>query len=220
MDAQPKKTPRRVIVFIDSANLYQDLRRAFCSQPLRPTDGQFAPMKLAQLLATRGPDYEDWALAEVRLYAGRASAIKEPRTAAAADKQIAAWHAAGVIVRDRPLSYVGWPKLPPHQKGVDVELAVDVVRLAAVDKTYDVGIMVSTDTDMLPALEAIEALRAKGGPRVDVVSFQGLRKRLRLRDARAQQPHCIVLTPADYVNVMDPTIYAPRRKPGKNPRSN
>lgn len=108
-------------------------------------------------------------------------------------------------------------RLTATPKGVDVELAVDVVRLAAVDKTYDVGIMVSTDTDMLPALEAIEALRAKGGPRVDVVSFQGLKKRLRLRDARAKQPHCIVLTAADYVNVMDPTIYAPKKKAATPP---
>lgn len=116
MDAQPKKTARRVIVFIDSSNLYQDFRRAFCSKPLRPTDGQFDPIKLAQLFASRAPEYEEWTIAEVRLYAGRAAAIKEPRTAAAADKQIAAWRAAGVIVRDRPLSYVGWPALPPHQK--------------------------------------------------------------------------------------------------------
>lgn len=210
-DQQSERTEKRIIVFIDVGNVYQDLRRAFCVPPLRPTDGQFDPRKLAALLVTRGPEYEQWTLFETRTYLGKAAAARDPRTAAANDRQIAAWQAKGIVVRPRPLRYpADWPASPPQQKGVDVELAVDVVRLA-IDEAYDVGIVLSTDTDLLPALEAVESLRTRSGPRVAVIGYAGVKKRLAFRDSRMRQPHCIVLIVQDYLQVMDPTIYVRRQ---------
>lgn len=213
MDAiETTKTPKRLAVFIDASNLYRDFRRAFCQDPMLPTDGQFDPLKLGQLLATRAPLYEDWTLLSTRVYMGQASAARDSRMAAANDKQIATWRAMGVAVRPRLLRYPpSWPAVPAQQKGVDVELAVDVVRLA-IENAYDVGVIVSTDTDLLPALEAVESLRAAGGPRVLVVGFDGMKKRLRYTDARLPGLRCIVLTAQDYVNIFDAMVYVPRRE--------
>ena len=46
-----------------------------------------------------------------------------------------------------------------QEKGVDVKLALDLA-LGAVDNTYDTAILVSSDTDILPAVEQVQ-LRGK-----------------------------------------------------------
>lgn len=61
----------RVVVFIDYMNVYEDFRRAFCTGTLLPTHGQFDPVTLARLVASKGPDHEEWRLSGVRVYSGR-----------------------------------------------------------------------------------------------------------------------------------------------------
>ncbi len=53
-----------------------------------------------------------------------------------------------------------------EEKGIDVLLAVDLVRDAYMDE-FDTAVVASADTDLLPALE--EALRA--GKRVETASW-------------------------------------------------
>ena len=55
----------------------------------------------------------------------------------------------------------GWPTVPAQEKGIDVALAVDFVKLA-VEGDYDVGVMLSTDNDLLPALEVVAATTRAG----------------------------------------------------------
>ena len=47
-----------------------------------------------------------------------------------------------------------WSAALAQEKGVDVALAVDFVKLA-IEGEYDVGVMMSTDNDLLPALEVV-----------------------------------------------------------------
>ncbi len=47
-----------------------------------------------------------------------------------------------------------WPNERPQEKGIDVQLAVDLVR-GYVAQEFDIGIVASTDTDLLPAIEAV-----------------------------------------------------------------
>lgn len=49
------------------------------------------------------------------------------------------------------------PTVTHVEKGVDVQLAVDMVRLAVAD-TYDVAILISADGDFAPAVEAVKQL--------------------------------------------------------------
>ncbi len=82
---------------------------------------------------------------------------------------------------DRPLRYPGdWPRSKAEQKGVDVALAVDLV-FGAARTSFDVAIVASTDTDLVPALEAICNLRrAWGAPVVEVAAWAPNNKRLRV----------------------------------------
>lgn len=59
-------------------------------------------------------------------------------------------------------------KQPGHyrEKGVDVKLAVDIV-LKAVKDYYDTAILVSSDTDLVPAIQAVKEF----GKRVEYIGF-------------------------------------------------
>ncbi|MDY0097014.1 MAG: NYN domain-containing protein [Candidatus Dojkabacteria bacterium] len=47
-----------------------------------------------------------------------------------------------------------------HEKGVDVKLALDLV-LGAVDNQYDIALLLSSDTDILPAVEQVHMRKKK-----------------------------------------------------------
>lgn len=193
------------MAFVDYQNVYEDFRRAFARGTLRPTDGQFDPRILAEHLVGRGPDFEDWHLAETRVCIGKPANDRDPKGAGAHDRQTQRWRDEGVVVRPRPLQYL--PGQRPRQKGVDVDLAVDVVRLA-VAGAYETGLVVSTDTDLLPALEAVDQLRgSKRFPRLCAVSYSGLSKQLQLPDPAVRQPYVFRLHRADYELVHDPRVY-------------
>jgi uncharacterized LabA/DUF88 family protein len=53
-----------------------------------------------------------------------------------------------------------------HEKGVDVKLALDLA-LGAVDDLYDIAILISSDTDILPAVEEAKSR----GKKVEYVGF-------------------------------------------------
>ena len=72
-------------------------------------------------------------------------------------KQCAAWDRAGVTIIPRTLRYpYGWPNAgrSAQEKGIDVALSIDFVTMA-IENRYDVGILASADTDMIPALEYV-----------------------------------------------------------------
>jgi hypothetical protein len=101
----------------------------------------------------------------------------------------------------------GWPSEKPRQKGVDVELATDVVKMA-IAGDYEVGIIASTDGDLLPAIEAVYELRATAAtPRICVVQYGDLKKRLNFRDGSGRRLFAFRLTQADYEAVRDETNY-------------
>lgn len=153
---------KRVIVFVDAQNTYQGAREAF----FRPTDhhacGQVNPLALGKLLCSKvppGTKGDSRALDQVRVYTGRPDSTKDPRTYGAHMRQCSVWERSGVVVRARPLRYPrDWPIHRAEEKGIDVGLAVDFVTFA-VDGAYDVGIIVSTDTDLRPALEYVLGMK-------------------------------------------------------------
>lgn len=53
-----------------------------------------------------------------------------------------------------------------HEKGVDVKMAVDLV-VGAYEDLYDTAILISSDTDLIPAIEKVKAL----GKSVEYVGF-------------------------------------------------
>ena len=166
----------RVAVFIDYQNLYHGARRTFgdrLSDP--PSFGHIDPGTLARLLTGLGdtvdPDRELWA---TNVYRGEPGNRSHVKLRAAFARQTRRWRAdSSLTVKTTPLRYrrvhqPGGSRWRAEEKGIDVLLAVDVVRGAYMDE-FDAAVVASADTDLLPALE--EALRA--GKRVETASWSG-----------------------------------------------
>jgi uncharacterized LabA/DUF88 family protein len=111
------------------------------------------PSRLADVIAAkRNPASE---VTAIQVYRGYPHPVLQPIPAAANDAQAAAWSRdERVTIKRRPLNYRGWPDLAPQEKGIDVQLAIDLVA-AAQSGNYDAVILFSGDTDLLPAVEMV-----------------------------------------------------------------
>lgn len=155
----------RVAVFIDYQNMYKGARSAFFPQTHSHVDGQFDPLKLGGFLkGLRDPTRE---LVAVRIYRGMPSNQHDPKGYSAALRQVSLWQKMPLVtVRHRGLNY----RVPtdPKEKGIDVLLAIDFAMLAMRNE-YDVGILCSADTDLVPALE--EVIHMKGTSAVETACW-------------------------------------------------
>jgi uncharacterized LabA/DUF88 family protein len=150
----------QVIVFIDDSNVYRDARRCFFSENHPSSYGRIRPYRYGMLLGERQPfgQDDDRELKEVRVYGGTPNRHKDPETYAAFRRMVAEWSKTGAKAIMRPLRYPeDWPDSPAQQKGVDVKLALDVL-VMGLRGDYDTAIVASTDTDLIPAFEACQAL--------------------------------------------------------------
>jgi uncharacterized LabA/DUF88 family protein len=140
--------PDRVAVFVDYQNVYMEARRVFGLQHEPAPAGQIKPNLAGRALTRMGVG--DRVLSEVRIYRGFPSTKYDQKGYDACLRQVSIWRQRpDVTVTTRTLNYRD-PDFP-REKGIDVALAVDFVRLA-IEGAYDVGVMFSHDTDLLPAL--------------------------------------------------------------------
>ena len=154
----------RVKVFIDSQNCYRDARRTFFAPAEPSTKGQVSPRRFGEVLAALRKAPPDRQLTQVRVYTGRPNSTRDPKTYGAHMRQCAKWgREQDVLVVPRSLRYPrNWPDERAQEKGIDVQLAVDLVRGYVADE-FDIGIVASTDTDLLPAIEAVLELDRRHG---------------------------------------------------------
>lgn len=194
------------MVFIDYQNVQGSARRCFLPANAPRHAGQVDPLALANLLVARRNRAS--VLVEVRVYRGRPSPDRQAVAAAANDRQADRWsRSSQVTVIRRPLNYrTEDGVLIASEKGVDVALAVDLVRLA-ITKAYDAAILVSRDTDLMPALETVRDLRAAW------VEVAGWRNASRLRYADGKGPWCHMLDNDDYLKVADTHNYTVPHRP-------
>lgn len=163
----PKRpTPLRVVVFVDGQNFHKDCEKIFGK-------GETYPHLLGQKLCSP-PFGDDRQLKQVRFYTGIHTPDRNPRTHAYMTRRLEMMKAVGVWTFSRPLKYsLRWVKnrndapefieiQQGREKGVDVRLALDLVRLA-VEGEYDVGVVVSTDTDLDEAIRDVYELRQQTG---------------------------------------------------------
>jgi len=88
---------------------------------------------------------------------------------------------------------------PASEKGIDVALAIDIAM--GMDNAYDAAILVSSDTDLLPAIEAIVA-RTLG--HIELATWAGAR---RLRFPNTQLPWCHFISEQEYRTLEDVADY-------------
>jgi uncharacterized LabA/DUF88 family protein len=174
----------RIAVFIDYQNCYGAARDAFHRPGAAARYGHFVPRLMAETLASKGGASHD--LSFVGVYCGVANPERDSRTAAARQRQLAAWQRrGGVTAVTRQLRYPrGWPRERALEKGIDVKLAIDAIMLA-VRREYDIGIIASCDSDLEPVAEALlELQKLEGVPQVETVAWRGRRNRIGLPGQR------------------------------------
>ncbi len=200
---------QRVVVFIDYQNAFRGARGLFFEgEPQNVSAGQFDPLGLGLLLVKRGlPGRE---LREVRVYRGLPNPTKDPTGHSAARSQIRHWQKdSRVVVVTRPLRY---PKAnekatAPSEKGIDVQLAVDFATMA-VRQRYDIGVLFSRDTDLLPPLEFVFSVDVTA--RCEVASWRSGENHLGRLTIGNQLPYCHWLSAEDFALIADPTDYRKR----------
>lgn len=205
---------KRVVVFVDHQNVYRRARDAFHDHRSDPRwMGQIDPNSLGSLIVELAddPQYE---LHQVRMYRGLPDSRKDRHGNRAANRQITEWRRDPLVtVTTRPLRYPrDYPTSPPQEKGIDVQLALDFAMMA-VRGEYDVGVLMSNDTDLRPALEEVMNL---GAQTVEVAAWDPLpgRQRYRLHlpgIAADQQLHCHWIDHMNYRSIQDNTDYTRSR---------
>ena len=190
----------RVIIFFDYQNVHGMARRQFKPVVCDLSLGHIHPYRTAELLVSRRR--RESRLEQVRVYRGRPNPEREPGASWANDRQASDWEKAGCVVVCRNLSYPSdWPQSRAQEKGIDVALAVDLVRLA-MERVMDAAIVFSSDKDLLPAIETVRDLRLC---HVEVACWE---RSHRLRFPGTQLPWCHNLTEADFLGVEDHFDYS------------
>lgn len=143
----PPSEPRAV-AFIDGQNLFRHAKDAFGHH-----HPNFDPAKLFQAICAR----KEWKPRGVRFYTGTPSEAEDPKWHAYWSNRLLAMRRAGILVTTRPLKYrkqeIPLPDgstqivTTAHEKGIDVRLALDVIRLA-IERQYDVAVIFSQDQDL------------------------------------------------------------------------
>lgn len=145
----------RVIVFVDYENALKTAHHKWAGPDALVRDSIIHPRKLAERLVQKRSLGGD--LTGVHVYRGRPDPERQRKLASANDQQLVAWEADDprVKVHRRMLSYPDdWTKeneIRASEKGIDVWLGVDLVRLGF-EREYDVAIVFSRDSDLEPAI--------------------------------------------------------------------
>ncbi len=157
--------PERVMIFIDGSNVYHSLRANFGRRNI--DIGQFCQKILGRRRLIRTYYYN----AEV----GRK---EEPERY---ERQQQFFRDLGLVpyteLRLGRLVYHNWPSVAPYEKGVDVQLATDMLTHNFKDN-YDVAILVAGDNDFAGALQAVK----DNGKHVEVALFGKEGSSLQLRN--------------------------------------
>ncbi len=197
----------RVAVFLDYQNVYMGARLAFGSRQGHFTFGQTDPLRLGLLVTSAGSVVDpERRLETVRAYCGEPSALHSPKGQMACQRQVERWNAdPRVHAVTRALRYQRTPGstgFHAEEKGIDVLVALGMV-MGAMRDEYDVAVLFSGDSDLLPAIEAVMSL----GKRCEVVAWRGrVARSVRLRPPKARI-WCHWLDERAYAAVHDPTDY-------------
>ncbi len=98
-----------------------------------------------------------------------------------------------------------WGETPG--KGIDVALAIDFVSMA-VAGDFEVGVLMSTDTDLKPALEAVARLTPTQGVRAEVASWSSAIGHSRRLSIKTRRLYCHWLGKDAYDQIVDATNYS------------
>jgi uncharacterized LabA/DUF88 family protein len=149
---------KRVVTFIDGQNLYRAAKESF---------GYHYPNYDVQKLSETVCKANNWNLTQVRFYTGVPDKSDNAMWNRFWVGKLAVMGKAGIVVFSRPLRYrndsVKLPNGSTHtflrgsEKGIDVRIALDVIRLAVRDE-YDIAIVFSQDQDLSEVADEIRVI--------------------------------------------------------------
>lgn len=149
---------KRVIAFVDGQNLFHAAREAF---------GYTYPNYNVKALATAICGKQDWRLVQTRFYTGIPALSDNPFWHKFWSAKLATMGNQGAHIFTRPLRYrnktVKLPNGTEHtflsgeEKGIDVRIAIDIIRLAHRNK-FDVALIFSQDQDLSEVAEEIRVI--------------------------------------------------------------
>ena len=159
----PEPPARRVVAFVDGQNLFHASREAFAY-----TYPNYDVSALAGEICKR----QGWQLDQVRFYTGIPDPSDDPFWNHFWLHKLAMLGRQGVAVYSRPLRYrnrrVRLPDGTEHtylageEKGIDVRIALDIVRMAHRGE-YDVALVFSQDQDLSEVAEEIRVIAREQG---------------------------------------------------------
>ena len=147
---------KRAVAFFDGQNLYRHAKDAFGHHY-----PNYDPVKLHNAVCGR----MGWKPFGVRFYTGTPAADRSPMWHGFWSNKLLALRRAGVLVYSRPIRYRDQDiELPDgtytvvqtsQEKGIDIRLALDVMRLA-LSNQFDVAVIFSQDQDLSELVEDIK----------------------------------------------------------------
>lgn len=151
---------KRAVAFFDGQNLYYHAKAAFGYH-----HPNYDPIKLTDAVcAARG-----WTQRGVRFYTGTPLYTKSQMWHGYWSKRLLAMRRSGILVTHRVLRYQDESIVQPdgsatvisvpHEKGIDVRLALDVVRMAR-QTQFDVALIFSQDGDLAELVGEIRDISA------------------------------------------------------------
>lgn len=167
----PEPSPKRVVAFFDGQNLFHAAKDAFGS-----TYPDYDPLALTHALCLA---QQDWTLNGVRFYTGIHDASADAYWHDFWTKKLSVLGSRGVYVFSRTLRYrnqtiplsngTTTTALVGSEKGIDVRIALDVVRLAR-ESAYDMALIFSQDQDLSEAADEVKAISIRDGRWIGVSS--------------------------------------------------
>ncbi|OCB41044.1 hypothetical protein A5675_11020 [Mycobacterium malmoense] len=152
----PQTQLEQVAVFIDYENVRRSAAGAFLDYGAQAHEGLVDPIELARYICSSRQRAS--ALKRAYVYRGRPSTEHQPKMASYFDKYRDLWErsSAACKVRTRDLKYDfdDDGSFRAREKGIDVWLATDLIA-AAIGQKFDALVVVSSDTDLLPAVEYV-----------------------------------------------------------------
>ncbi len=155
--------PKRAVAFIDGQNLFHSARESFGY-----TYPSYDVRALSQIVCKQA----GWSLTEVRFYTGIPDPADDPKWHHFWSGKLAVMGRQKVYVFSRSLRYrnrvVELPDGTTHsylageEKGIDVRIALDVIRLAHA-REYDVALIFSQDQDLSEVANEIRGIAREQG---------------------------------------------------------
>jgi len=210
---QPHPLFPRCIAFVDGQNLFYSAKEAF---------GRAYPDYDVKALAARICQRQNWILAEIRFYTGVPDASDNPFWNHFWTAKLAQMGRSGIVIYSRPLRYrnvvIRLPdgragtRLVGQEKGVDVRIALDVVRAAYEDRC-DVILLMSQDQDLTEAVDEVKAIARRRGRWIRVACAYPYSPAVQ-NTRGIDKTDWIKIERSDYETCLDSRDYRPKQKGG------